>query len=63
MINVIPAKNKKASKISKEKQYVLNWLSQPKTVENFGKISDAVWSYAELGMQEFKSSKLLADTL
>jgi len=26
----------------------------------FGKISDAIWSYAELGMQEFKSSKLLA---
>jgi aminobenzoyl-glutamate utilization protein B len=63
MINVIPAKNKKASKISKEKQYVLNWLSQPKTVEKYGRISDVVWSYAELGMQEFKSSKLLADTL
>lgn len=29
----------------------------------FWKISDAIWSYAELGLEEFKSSKLLADTL
>ena len=50
-------------KVSKEKKLVLDWLSQPQVVENFGKISDSIWSYAELGMQEFKSSKLLADTL
>jgi aminobenzoyl-glutamate utilization protein B len=31
--------------------------------EKFWKISDAIWSYAELGWQEFKSSKLLGDTL
>lgn len=31
--------------------------------EKFWKISDAIWSYAELGLEEFKSSKLLADTL
>ncbi len=29
----------------------------------FWKISDAIWSYAELGLEEYKSSKLLADTL
>jgi aminobenzoyl-glutamate utilization protein B len=50
-------------KIAKEKKLVLDWLSQPEIVEQFGKISDAIWSYAELGLQEFKSSKLLADTL
>ena len=50
-------------KVSKEKKLVLDWLSQPQVVEDFGKISDSIWSYAELGMQEFKSSKLLADTL
>ena len=50
-------------KISKEKKLVLDWLSQPEIVGKFGKISDAIWSFAELGMQEFKSSKLLADTL
>ena len=47
-----------AEKVSKEKKLVLEWLSQPEIVEKFGKISDAIWSYAELGMQEFKSSKL-----
>jgi len=50
-------------KIPKEKQFVLDWLARPETVERFGKISDAIWEYAELGLQEFKSSKLLADTL
>jgi aminobenzoyl-glutamate utilization protein B len=50
-------------KVAKEKQHVLDWLSQPPTVEKFGKIADSIWSYAELGLQEFKSSKLLADTL
>ena len=52
-----------ASKIAKEKKFVLEWLSQPQVVEKFGKISDSIWSYAELGLQEYKSSKLLADTL
>jgi aminobenzoyl-glutamate utilization protein B len=50
-------------KVAKEKKLVLDWLSQPEVVEKFGKISDAIWEFAELGMQEFKSSKLLADTL
>ncbi len=31
--------------------------------ENFWKISDAIWNYAELGLEEFNSSKLLGDTL
>jgi aminobenzoyl-glutamate utilization protein B len=31
--------------------------------EKFWKISDAIWSYAELGLEEVKSSNLLADTL
>ncbi|MBW2146156.1 MAG: amidohydrolase [Deltaproteobacteria bacterium] len=31
--------------------------------EKFWKISDAIWSYAELGLEEYKSSKLLVDTL
>lgn len=49
--------------VSREKRLVLDWLSRPEVVEKFGRISDAIWSYAELGMQEFRSSKLLADTL
>ncbi len=31
--------------------------------EKFWRISDAIWSYAELGLEEYKSSKLLADVL
>jgi len=50
-------------KIAKEKALVLDWLAQPQVVEKFGRVSDAIWSYAELGLQETKSSKLLADTL
>jgi len=53
----------KAKKIEKEKRFVLDWMGQAETVEKFGLISDAIWSYAELGLQEFRSSKLLADTL
>ncbi|PKP35220.1 MAG: amidohydrolase [Bacteroidetes bacterium HGW-Bacteroidetes-17] len=46
-----------------EKTFALNYLSNERTIMKFGKISDAIWSYAELGMQEFKSSALLASTL
>ncbi len=51
------------AKIAKEKQHVLDWLSRPGTVEKFGRISDRIWEYAELGLQEFNSANLLADTL
>ncbi len=46
-----------------EKKAVLDYLSETETIEKFGKISDAIWSYAELGMQEFRSSALLIKTL
>jgi aminobenzoyl-glutamate utilization protein B len=49
--------------ISREKQYILDYLSRPEVVKTFGKISDAIWFYAELGLQEFKSSDLLIKTL
>lgn len=51
------------AQISQEKQYMLNWLSRPEVVERFGRISDAIWSFAELGLQEYKSSALLIQTL
>ncbi len=50
-------------KLEPAKARVLEFLSRPEVVERFGRISDAIWSYAELGLQEFRSSKLLADTL
>ena len=46
-----------------EKQMAFDWLDQPATIEKYGKMSDAIWSYAELGMQEFTTSKLVADDL
>jgi aminobenzoyl-glutamate utilization protein B len=49
--------------VGPEKQLVLDYLSQPRIVEEFGRISDSIWSYAELGMHESRSSSLLADTL
>lgn len=59
--SALPAQPK--AKIAVEKKAVLDWLSRPETVERFGRISDAIWSYAELGLQETRSSALLADTL
>lgn len=49
--------------VYKEKEFVLDWLSNEDVVERFGKVSDSIWSFAELGMQEFKSAELLAKTL
>jgi aminobenzoyl-glutamate utilization protein B len=34
-----------------------------KRQEKFWRISDGIWGYAELGMEEYRSSKLLADVL
>lgn len=47
----------------KEKKTALDYLSDSSTLSKYGKISDAIWGYAELGMQEFKSSALLIKTL
>ena len=56
------AGNKK-KEIYPEKQIILDYLTKEETIEKYGKISDAIWSYAELGMQEFRSSALLIKTL
>lgn len=58
-----PSRAAKKPKIAPEKQLVLDILSRPGVVEKYGRMSDAVWEYAELGLREFKSSKLLADAL
>jgi len=47
----------------KAKKNILEYLSDTVTVRKYGLISDAIWNYAELGMQEFKSSALLIKTL
>ncbi len=54
---------KGASSVRVEKKFVLDWLSQPAVVKEFGEISETIWHFAELGLQEFKSSALLVKTL
>ncbi len=51
------------AEVRAEKKFVLDWLSQPAIVKEFGEISEAIWRFAELGLQEFKSSALLVKTL
>ncbi len=46
-----------------EKQKALDYLSRPEVIAEYGKISDAIWSFAELGLQEYKSAELLSGTL
>lgn len=47
----------------KAKKSAIEYLSDSLIVRKYGNISDAIWNYAELGMQEFKSSALLIKTL
>lgn len=59
----VSAQPDQSGEISIQKKFILDYLSRPETVDGFGRISDAIWSYAELGLQEYKSSALLARTL
>jgi aminobenzoyl-glutamate utilization protein B len=47
----------------KSKKIALEYLGDSIIVKKFGIISDSIWNYAELGMQEFKSSAILIKTL
>jgi aminobenzoyl-glutamate utilization protein B len=47
----------------KAKKTALDYLGEGSVIERYGRISDSIWNYAELGMQEFKSSALLIKTL
>ncbi len=47
----------------KAKKSALEYLSDSLIVRKYGAISDSIWHYAELGMQEFKSSAILIKTL
>ena len=47
----------------KAKKNALDYLADSLIIRKFGKISDAIWNFAELGMQEFKSSEILIKTL
>ncbi len=45
----------------KAKEVAFSWISENES--RLIEISDKIWEYAELGLIEYKSSKLLADTL
>ncbi len=47
--------------VDKYKEEAFKWIDR--NSEQLIEISDTIWEYAELGLQEFKSSKLLASTL
>ncbi len=51
------------AELYKAKKNALDYLSESSVVEMFGKISDSIWNYAELGMQEFRSSAILIKAL
>ena len=51
------------AELYKAKEDALNYLSDNRIVSKFGVISDSIWTFAELGMQEFRSSALLIRTL
>lgn len=56
-LDIPKAKNYRAKKDA------LEYLGKQEIIEKYGKISDQIWHFAELGMQEFKSSALLIKTL
>jgi aminobenzoyl-glutamate utilization protein B len=47
----------------KAKKSALDYLSDSLVIKKYGNIADAIWNYAELGMQEIKSSAILIQTL
>ncbi|HBE40652.1 MAG TPA: amidohydrolase [Bacteroidales bacterium] len=47
----------------KAKKSALEYLGDSVIVKKFGIISDSIWNFAELGMQEFRSSAILIKTL
>lgn len=47
----------------KAKRSAIDYLSDGSIIQKFGVISDSIWSFAELGMQEFKSSAILIKAL
>lgn len=51
------------AELYKEKKNVLEILSDSLTIRKFGVISDSIWTFAELGMQEFRSSAILIRAL
>lgn len=68
LLELYPQNNKEEEYLGKADMYkakrnALEYLSDPAVVRKYGLISDSIWNFAELGMQEFRSSALLIKTL
>ncbi len=50
-----------AKKLTMEKKYITDWIEANKY--DFHELADAIWSYAELGMEEYKSSQAIVSYL
>lgn len=51
------------AELYKAKKEAFNYLSDDIIVKKYGGISDSIWFFAELGMQEFRSSAILIKVL
>lgn len=49
--------------MNKAKKAAFDYLTDSSTVRHYGIISDSIWGFAELGMQEYRSSALLIRAL
>jgi aminobenzoyl-glutamate utilization protein B len=67
--NIILSQNKPAdgflgkAEMYKAKKTALDYLGESSVIEKFGRISDSIWNFAELGLQEFRSSAILIKAL
>jgi aminobenzoyl-glutamate utilization protein B len=51
------------AELYKSKQTALDYLNNEPVIRKYGIIADSIWQFAELGMQEFRSSAILIKTL
>jgi aminobenzoyl-glutamate utilization protein B len=51
------------AELYKAKKSALDYLAESQVIKKFGIISDSIWGFAELGMQEFRSSAILIRAL
>ena len=68
LLELYPQNNREEEYLGKADMYkakrnAMEYLSDPAVIRKYGLISDSIWNFAELGMQEFRSSALLIKTL
>lgn len=56
-VNIFAAENK--ADFDKNQQIAVDYLNDPAVQKKIAEINDAIWSYAELGLEEYNTSSLL----